>query len=215
MAAGGVRPCECQALKRQERLQRYLTNEFGPQYAAADLTTLQPRLERHPRQADLVRRMRARPFGNYALLGQQRIGKTYLGVALCRNAINHGRPACGYRLKTYIDICRGWEFREEEKPIVWAEFLRTEPVGWTILLDDLAVVGKVSGFAAERFYDLIEAIYSNPAHSLIVTSDLTLSELKNFWGAQDPQMGRRILGRILDLAELTVFNDLFEKGRGE
>jgi DNA replication protein DnaC len=209
----GVRPCGCQLRRRQDRLRGYLDKEFGPRYAGADLATLQAQPQRHTRQPDLVREMQAHPRGSYALLGTQRIGKTYLGVALCRHAINQGRSAVGYRLQTYLDICRRWEFHEEERPLVWGEFLRSESAGWTILLDDLAAVKKASEFAAERFYDLVEAVYANPAHQLIVTSDLTIQELKQFWGAHDPQMGRRIIERILDVDGMTLFSGLFEGGR--
>lgn len=130
-----------------------------------------------------------------------------------RHAVTMGRPAVGMSLRRLIDELRKSEFPTTNratgevtyfKPSITAEDLRkpNEP-SWTLFLDE-ADKAEPSAYAAQEFYELVNAAFEC-GHQLIVTTNYRVAELSDYWSAQSRSYGPSIMRRFEDCLGVEMF----------
>lgn len=205
--ASGAKPCRCkQEADIAQRLAR-----IDDEYRGYTLETIQPDASRHPKQADLIAKMRNDPSASFAFFGQNGIGKTLFGWLLYRRAVEDGRFAIAVKTKRLLDSYRRAEFDADEPLAITADVLLRAKTRYFVFLDEIGVASP-SAYAGAQFYDLMDAIYVK-RHQLVVTSHSTVDALVEHWGRSGDRYGVAILRRILELDGMIEVGGLFTEER--
>lgn len=192
----GARPCGCQKAAQRERLLARIPSQFQ----TADLATLTPMPNKHPKQAEALAKIKANPAGNFFLAGHAGTGKTVLMWALYRHAIERSEThpvVCSLSelLDEYRAEIRASKNHEEAfRPRLTASMLRTK-TRYSIFLDDIDKANPTD-YAAEQIFALVNAIYEEK-HQLVITTNKTVTRLIAHYDKSDDR-GEPIVRRMLD-----------------
>lgn len=145
------------------------------------------------------------PTGNFVFAGDPGTGKTHIGYALFRHAIENDRPhTLAITLKKLIDQFRHFAlFKGEDRvyPRVDEDMLRQSEGGWTIFLEDIDKANPTD-YAAQETFALLNALHEQ-GHQLIVTTNKRLDDLQQHFDRSDDR-GGAIVRRIIEGAK--IFN---------
>lgn len=176
----GARTCACVRQKLQQRRiaekDRKLAR-IDARYAGVTLAGLTPRAELHPDQGRYIARMRAAPFENYYICGNNDTGKTHLLWALYESAVSAGRGVAAGTLFDMLESMKslfrlnhrrnqGESTDPETNP--FANLQGAAP--FSAFIDDVDKA-RPTEFAAEFFFSYVDALYRYK-HQIVVTSQL-------------------------------------------
>lgn len=198
----GARMCECRL--RKIKIQRL--SVVPPKFAGVSLTTLTPRVDIHPIQAQAVSWMKESPDACYFLAGQFGTGKTMMMWALYLHAVNQNKPkvvACTlsellneYRKAIQVSVEGG----QVLIPRLSAVDLRQDHTKYCIFLDDIDKA-KPTEYVAEQFFEIADAIYAYQ-HQIVTTTNLRLQDLIAHFERADERFGGAIVRRLVDNAKI-------------
>lgn len=188
----GVRPCRCSVNLHREAALEIIDEEFR----SLALESLKPDLAAHPKQRDLIPKIKQQPEASYILCGDHGTGKSMVGWVLYRRAVLDGRPAAAMTVAELLKKYRAWETRGVET-IVSAETLRTDRRRWYLFLDEFEKA-RVTDFAAEMLCELIDAAYANH-HQVVVATNLTIDDLHERWARESVNFGYAMVSKLLRL----------------
>ncbi|MHA2642855.1 MAG: DnaA ATPase domain-containing protein [bacterium JZ-2024 1] len=156
----------------------------------------------HPRFCWAAEILKREPLGSYALTGRFGSGKTYLLYALYRVVSSDPkRKIFLFRLGELIDSLRRSVSDPEYVSPIQPELLQTqEPM--SLFLDDIDKCRPTS-FAAERLYSIVNLFYERN-QQVVVTSNLSLKDLAQFWNGID-SIGGAIARRLSSLCLEIIF----------
>lgn len=178
ITAGGARPCDCARAKRVAQKIAALNRRYG-KFAEFDLMALQPRPDIHLAQAGLIPAIQSDPEMSLLMFGDTGTGKTLIGYALAKYAIEQGRPVVAVTLAELLDQYRTQARDAEKLPVIDAETLRTGPEKYLIFIDEIDKT-RPTEFAGEKFFQLANAIYET-GQQVIIASNLPKSHLMAHW----------------------------------
>lgn len=154
-------------------------------------------------QTQIVPFLKANPYRNYFLAGDNGVGKSLFGYCLVRWAICNGRRIAACNLADLLE-----EYRALEKPIgpdetvkapvISASDLRTDKTKWLILLQELDKA-RPSEYAGEKFFALVDAAH-NFHQQLVVTTNCHKDELIQKWDRSGCTYGKSIVRRLVERA---------------
>lgn len=214
ITANGARPCGCAQAKRVAQKLAAINRRYG-KFAEFDLMGLRPRPDIHPAQAGLVPAVQADPEMSLLMFGDTGTGKTLIGYALAKYAIERGRPVVAVTLAELLDQYRTQARDTEKLPVIDAETLRTAPDKYLIFIDEIDKT-RPTEFAGEKFFQLANAIYET-GQQVIIASNLPKSHLMAHWeragqgdfNGEFSQYGAPILRRFSEVensAEVDFFS---------
>lgn len=138
------------------------------------------------KQTALLDELRVNSDASLFLPGTHGTGKTFIAWLLYRHAVESLRPAVCITLSALLKQFQRWEFDETKTPDVTPEMLRAPGVRWFIGIDE-AEKARPSEFAAEKFTELLDAVYAF-RHQLVVTSNLPASKLEEHWSREPARL---------------------------
>lgn len=198
----GARFCKCRVAKiRANRLAK-----IPPKFAGFHLSTLEPDVRCHPKQAEIVPFIKQNPESSYVLAGRFGSGKSLMMWMLYRHAIKQTpRKVVACTLSELLDEFRAFiqssVNRETPKiPRLNAAELRQTETPYSIFLDDIDKA-RPSEYAAEQFFEIVNAIYEFQ-HQLVVTTNLTVRGLADHFDRADDRFGGAIVRRLVDNAKV-------------
>lgn len=199
----GVKPCEC---RKRRQLERALS-AIPTIYRSFSLDTISADATKHPKQAALIAAMRATPQATFAFLGNPGAGKTLLAWLLYRRAVEDGRRAVGLTLADLLSQFRTWELNSYPLPAITPDDLRARkstdlPV--CLMLDDFDKA-RPTEFAGEMLFELLNAAYSFD-HQIVITSNLSPSDLGAHWERSGHTRGAVILRRVIESSGAVLAN---------
>lgn len=188
--------CIC---KRRARFRSFRAS-IPPEFRAANLARLKPRLDKHPGQAEITQAVREFPFGSYVFCGRNRAGKSHIGWCLARNSYLSGYRVVASNLSVLLDEYRACERQEEDrpapKPLVVSGDLVVRGVRYCLFLQEFDKP-RPTQYAAERLFDLIDTAFTYQ-HQLIITCNLSTKELRAHWSEHGSRYGNGIVSRIVE-----------------
>lgn len=192
---------EC-ACKRRLRLRAFRAS-IPPEFRRANLARLRPRLDCHEMQAGAIEFVKADPLASYAFCGRNRAGKSYMAWCLARNAYLNGRRVAACNLSQLLDEYRATERVPRDgdetpvaRPSILSGDLTIRGVQYCLLLQEFDKP-RSTPYAVERLFDLIDTAF-NYQHQLLITSNLSLTDLARHWSEQGARYGNGIISRILE-----------------
>lgn len=168
----GARRCRCQA---DPRIVRSL-GIIPVRYKSAVLADLQPRVDRHPKQPEVVAYMKAHPEANYFICGKPNSGKTHLYWSLYQAAAVAGRLVFASKLFDLIEAIKAQIF-DSKLPSPLPSMGGSERMG--IFLEDVNKA-RPTEFVGERLFNFLDDVYNNK-HQLVVTSQLAPADLVKYF----------------------------------
>ena len=204
----GARPCpDC-----GERLRRLgcLSTPYFALYQDVTLENLQARPDLHWKQPAIVARVKADPERSWAFLGRNRIGKTHIGWALYRYAIEQGRPGVAVPAYQLLQDLTELEINEQARPALTPEMLYRTDSRWCVFIDDLTALPRFSVFGVNQFYQVLNAVIQK-GHQLIVTAHASEEQIETAFNQGGQNMGASILGRIQGADRMTIPQGLLEE----
>lgn len=184
--------------------------KIPPTFEGPDLMNLKPQAARHRRQAAVIRLLQGNPQGSYVLTGQNGSGKTHLGWALYRHAVESGRPASGLLLGDLLAQFREWELMTPEdrhRTGAWrpdclpADFQTAAP---RFLMLDEFEKPLVSEFNTRMLFTLLNHV-RDFQHQIVVTSNKRWAEVWQTWARIDPVYGNSIMERLKGYQLIEMF----------
>lgn len=199
---GGARFCKCRLAKiRADRL-----SKIPPKFAQFHLSTLEPDVNIHPAQAELIPFIKANPNHSYLLAGKFGCGKSLMMWLLYRHAIKEtSRKVVVCTLAELLQEFRAFiqSSMNNETPKIprlnAADLKQTEQP-YSIFLDDIDKA-RPTEYAAEQFFEIVNAIYEY-RHQLVVTTNLRIRELSDHFDRADERFGGAIVRRLTDNAKI-------------
>jgi DNA replication protein DnaC len=193
---GYARFCKCRLAKiRASRL-----SKIPPQFAQHKLATLEPNVNLHPMQAEIVPFIKANPEHSYLLAGRFGCGKSLMMWLLYRNAIKQTpRKVVVCTLAELLAEFRSFiqssmNNETPRMPSLCAAELRQTETPYSIFLDDIDKA-RPTEYAAEQFFEIVNAIYEFQ-HQLVVTTNLRIKELSDHFDRADERFGGAIVRRL-------------------
>lgn len=210
----GARQCECARAKRTAQKLASLNRRYS-KFAEFDLMALQPRPEIHSAQAGLIPAIQADPEMSLLMFGDTGTGKTLIGYALAKYAIEQGRPVVAVTLAELLDQYRTQARDADKLPAIDAETLRVGLGKHLIFIDEIDKA-RPTEFAGEKFFQLANAIYET-GQQVIIASNLPKPQLMAHWeragqgefNGEYSQYGAPILRRFSEVensAEVDFFS---------
>lgn len=168
------------------------------------IETMLPDPSRHEKQIELLAELKANPRASVVMYGVNSfgVGKSAIGWALFNSAIQAGRQAAGGKLSAFVRMMQSWEIDSVE-PVVRPSDLRLWDNG-LLWLDEFGKV-KPSEFATRQVFELIDTAYEEQCQ-IVVATNLSRAELKEFWDAQGTQYGEAIRRRLFDRSDVLAVN---------
>lgn len=198
----GARFCKCRLAKiRADRLAK-----IPPKFAGFQLSTLEPNVRCHPKQAEMIPFIKANPESSYVLAGRFGSGKSLMMWMLYRHAVKQTqRKVVVCTLSELLDEFRAYIQASMNRdtptlPRLNAAELRQAETPYSIFLDDIDKA-KPSEYAAEQFFEIVNAIYEFQ-HQLVVTTNLTVRGLSDHFDRADERFGGAIVRRLVDNAKV-------------
>lgn len=169
------------------------------------LERLEPMPDLHVGQTSVIEYVKANPAESYLLTGLNRTGKSHIGWALYRRAVELGRGvvACKVRhLLKDFQILETAETGSRFRPRITAETLAASTDTWTLWLDE-AEKARPSEFAAEQLFDVLDATKSFK-HQLLIASNYPTRRIEGInkptlgahWGRVSETWGSSIMTRM-------------------
>lgn len=198
----GARMCECRVVKlREQRLAK-----IPAKFAGIELMNLKPMPNLHPFQSEIVPYMQNNPTKSYFLAGKFGTGKSTLMWALYQHLVTAGVGR--------IIVCTLSELLNEYKafiqasisgdqpkyPRLNAEELRQNHTRYAIFFDDVDKA-KPTEYAAEQFFEIVNAIYDFQ-HQVVITTNLGVAKLADHFDRADERFGGAIVRRLVDNARI-------------
>lgn len=174
----GARRCACAQAKRAAERLAALNRRYA-KFAGLDLMALQPRADIHAAQAGLIPAIQADPEMSLLMFGDTGTGKTLIGYALAKYAIEQGRPVVAITLAELLDQYRTQARDADKLPIVDAESLRGGAGKYLIFIDEIDKA-RPTEFAGEKFFQLANAVYET-SQQIIIASNLPKPQLMAHW----------------------------------
>jgi hypothetical protein len=202
----GVIECECRpATARAARIAAAgdLLQKIPPAFRWVNLRTLQPLAAKHPRQGEIIGQILRDPFRSQGFFGKSGIGKTLLGWGIIRLAIEEGRPVYGIKLSHLLDQYTMAEKNDSVRPLITAYDLIETEESCTIFLDEIKP-SRLTPFRVGVVYDILDAIYEQQRHQVIVTSNSTLEEIERHYESFVKDAGISILRRIVESHNMAI-----------
>lgn len=207
----GARACACQSRRRAAEKLAALNRRYA-RFAEFDLYGLRPRLDAHPKQAQLVPAVQADPSRSFLLFGGTGSGKTLIGYCLAKLAIEQGRPVVAVTLAELLEQYRAQVRGSEQAPAIDAETLRDASGRYLVFIDEIDKA-RPTEFAAEKFFQLANAIYET-GQQVVIASNLSKLQLVAHWeragqgeaAADFSQYGAPILRRLCEVADSAEVN---------
>lgn len=168
------------------------------------IETMLPDPSRHEKQVELLAELKTNPRASVVMYGANSFGagKSAIGWALYNSAVEAGRQAAGGKLSSFVRMMQSWEIDGVE-PVVRPQDLRLWDRG-LVWLDEFGKV-KPSEFATRQVFDLIDVAYEEQ-QQIVVATNLSRAELKEFWDAQGTQYGEAIRRRLFDRPDVLAVN---------
>lgn len=191
---GAARFCICRLAQiRATRLAK-----IPHRFAKHNLTSLVPRGQ----QTAILPILQQNPEGSYVFAGRTGTGKSLMMWLLYRHAIKQtDRRVVVCTLSELLDEYRAFiqssVNRETPKiPSINAAELRQKERPYSLFLDDIDKA-RPTEYAAEQFFELINAIYDFQ-HQLVVTTNLSIEALRDHFNRADDRFGNAIVRRLTD-----------------
>ena len=164
------------------------------------IETILPDPARHEKQVELLALLKANPRRSVVMFGANSfgVGKSAIGWALYNSAVQAGRQAAGGKLSSFVRMMQAWEIDGVE-PVVRPSDLRLWDCG-LLWLDEFGKV-KPSEFATRQVFDLIDVAYEEQ-QQIVIATNLSRDELKEFWDSQGTQYGEAIRRRLFDRSDV-------------
>lgn len=124
--------------------------------------------DKHPKQSKIIPKIQANPEASVVMFGPTNTGKTMIGYAMAKYAIEQGRPVVAITLSELLDQYRAQFSNPEKLQIVDAETLR-EIEGFLIFIDE-ADKARPTAFAGEMFFHLINAASETMQQAIIASN---------------------------------------------
>jgi DNA replication protein DnaC len=186
---------ECECVLEQKR--KEILNEMPPLFITADIKTLTPLLEKHAKQKSISPVIKENPLDSYLFMGTSGVGKTYIAWALWKNAALSGRKAIATTAASLSEQYKEYEVNDSAtRPKVLPRDLAQKHTKYTILLDEIEKM-RISAFTLEKFFELLKNA-SDYEHQLLVTSNKSEDELKEYFSQVDEVWGSAIMRRLMD-----------------
>jgi DNA replication protein DnaC len=198
----GARMCVC----REAQIRSRRLAAIPPKFARLKLSTLEPDLNAHPMQAEIVPYVREHPEESYLLAGRFGCGKTTLMWLMYRNAIKQtARRVVACTLTELLDEYKAFIQASQSgvqgvMPRLNAAELKQSHTKYSIFLDDLDKA-RPTEYAAEQIFEILNAIYEFQ-HQLVVTTNLTVKQLADHFDRADFRFGGAIVRRLVDGANV-------------
>lgn len=200
-----AKPCLC---LRRARIREALAL-VPPRFESPRIARLKACAECHPKQAEVIADLKARPDESYLFSGRNGVGKSHFAWALYRHALARGRRVVACTVRELLadfrraEVMIPAEGRDLDsgivvKPRVEASDLKQRERKWTIFLDEFEKA-RPSEFASEMLLALLDAALEFE-HQLIVTSNLSPKRLIEHWGRIDHVWGTSIVRRLENCA---------------
>ena len=143
---------------------------------------------------------KARQLGSLYISGSVGTGKTFLASIVAQELLRQGKSVVFGDVPTLLDELKS-TFDDNAKS-TFKDLMNILSNVDVLILDDFGSE-KPSDWAAEKLYTIINNRY-NSNKTLIITSNFTIAELKNYYGSSnDEKKGGRIVSRIIDLCAIT------------
>lgn len=199
------RRCQC----RVEAARRKALDAIPSRFTGARLGTLAARADLHPKQPAILARLREQPGKSYVFAGANGVGKTHLGWALYAEAVERGLNVRAVSLRELLAQYRRAEQFPNDRPVVLPKDLKSGR--WFLFLDE-AEKARPSEYAAEMFFDLLDAAYSHN-QQIVVTSNMPADSipeysgttLREHWGRADEVWGNSIVRRLQEATWVNMF----------
>lgn len=193
----GARRCECE--KRRVRADFFA--RIPAEFNVPRLARITPDRERHPRQVDVIARIRQAPEESYFIFGSNGTGKTFLGWAICVEAFEAGRKVVVADLDLLLKDWRKYQFGRDESDYTWrppllAEDLQQGGRQYTIFLDEIGATSPTE-YAAKEFFHLLKAAHEF-GHQVVTTCNVSPQQLQAHWSRQDQFWGNSIARRLAE-----------------
>ncbi|MEP7338640.1 MAG: AAA family ATPase [Acidobacteriota bacterium] len=168
-------------------------NTVPRRYQSLRIETMQPMI--HPKQAELLPRLRANPRASVVMYGAGNYGcgKSAIGWALFQSARDAGRPVFGCNLSAFIKAMQRWSI-EGIAPAIKPEDVRKWRDG-LVWLDEMDKVDKISRFAAQQLFEMVNACYEQDVQ-IIAATNLSKLEIAAFWSEAGDTYGPAINRRL-------------------
>jgi DNA replication protein DnaC len=199
-------PCICRKQKACEKL----LAAIPPEFRNANLENLVANSEIHSKQMEAIELIKANPDGSYVITGRYGSGKTHLFYALYRYAVERAKKVFGGTFRGLLD-----EYQKEiilskagerYSPPITAEDYKQSEYKCALFLDDIDKA-RATEYAAEKLFEILDAVYSNH-HQFVVTTNLRVEELLRHFEKADEfgRYGGSIIRRLLQRAtEIEMF----------
>jgi DNA replication protein DnaC len=193
-----AKPCVC----RLEKLRRNRLAQIPQIYKDVSIDTLKAINNSQQKAVALVK---AYPQDNFIFCGRFGSGKTYLLWTLYKAAVMRDTErvvAC--KMVTLIDEYKRFiadSMANVDKPVyprIAAADLRQDHTKYSIFFDDIDKETPTE-FVAKQVFDLADAIYENK-HQIVTTTNLTVTELVDYFDRADKRYGGGIVRRLIDNA---------------
>lgn len=199
------KPCTCALEKRRQSL----LSRIPPGFPVVEMAQLSPRADKHPNQAIAFQQILNHPGESLFLSGRPGCGKTTALYALYREAVMKDERVvvCTLTalLSEYHKVIRDSKAGNNiTTPRLIAEDLKQDHTKFNIFLDDIDKA-KPTEYAAEQLFEILNAVVDFQ-HRLVVTTNLTLTQLVDHFDREDERFGKAIVRRI---AENTVRIEMF------
>lgn len=207
VAGKGARPCpDCAEAARRARL---LSKPEFALYHDVSLETLEARPDMHWKQPAIIKRVKEQPDASYGFFGLNRIGKTHIGYAIYRHAVESGRPGVAVPAYQLLRELTDLEFNEQARPAITANSLFRTDARWCIFIDDLTALPRFSAFGVNQFYQIFNAVIQK-GHQLIVTAHATEAMIEDAFNQGGTNMGASIIGRIRNADRMMIPSGLMQ-----
>lgn len=206
VVAGGARPCPTCSPNREAQRRQLLLEKIPRRYRGVTLERLQPRVDLHPAQPQIIQYMLQHPFQNYYLCGEPDTGKTHLMWAFYEHAVATGRNVIATTLHDWIEshiaLYRQPLETNDRSTLMMAD-LQQSKFPYSVFIDDIDKK-KVTEYVADMFFKFVDTIYLHQ-HQLVVTSQLHPSlsvngrdSLIDHFRDGDPRYGLGIARRLVN-----------------
>jgi DNA replication protein DnaC len=205
----GASICSCRAgqaiqAKRTAISRELPVNAVPRMFERFTIESMLPMVNRHEKQVELLRRLKENPRASVVMYGRNSFGagKSAIGWGLYNSALQARRQVAGGKLASFVRMMQDWEVNAKE-PIVRPSDLRLWD-GGLLWLDEFGKV-KPSEFAIRQVFDFIDVAYEEE-QQIVVATNLSRGELKDYWDSQSDQYGEAIRRRLFDRDDVIAVN---------
>jgi len=176
----GAKRCHCEIERVRVETLSLALSKIPYRYKDAELSTLKPRIDLHPKQSEIVEYMPGHLEDNYFLCGRPDSGKTHFYWTLYRDRAVRGVPVFASKLFDLIEGIKAHMFNGAPSPLPALDVPRI-----SIFLEDVNKA-RPTEFVAERFFNFLDDIY-NRQHQIVVTSQISPEDLIKYFHKVDDQ----------------------------